>query len=525
MDKWIISQTVDLAHSPGVGVWNEALMLEGDARAHTWTVRVLKNGKAANLSGGKVTAFFNRADGAGVLVTGSLSGSTATVVLDPACYAVPGPMTGILRVTAGGETVTLSVLRFIVGNGPAGTVVDPGSAVPSLEALLAAYDETVAAAAEARSAAGAANAVADSKANALVTVFDANPAVIYPDENSILKPVSVLTPVQAGSGDPSPENIRPISGWTGAELTRCGKNLACSAVTNTTGDGITVKRDGGSELIVYGVAENTIGREGFETFLPAGTYTYSLGEIGNITRFEIAIGDTPITHLFGNDSATFTLDKPAVVKLNMIFYEGVDCGTADNPTRIKAQLEKSSYATEYAPYRGDSYAINFGQTVYGGRVDWNAGVLTVDRAMRTYDGSNYTWKPNNGSSDKLFYLEPDGENTDILMCSHAPVKSDVPRSEIGVWCDPAYRYTLHLNLGTLTDISGFAALLAASPVQIAYKLATPTTIQLTPTLIAALAGVNTVYGDGGALEGSYNKSLHAAFEELKNAILSMGGNV
>ena len=34
-----------------------------------------------------------------------------------------------------------------------------------------------------------------------------------------------LLPVQSGSGDPSPDNVRPISGWTGVEAYQSGKNL------------------------------------------------------------------------------------------------------------------------------------------------------------------------------------------------------------------------------------------------------------------------------------------------------------
>lgn len=37
-----------------------------------------------------------------------------------------------------------------------------------------------------------------------------------------------ITPVQSGSGDPSPDNVRPISGWTGADITT-GKNMYNSA--------------------------------------------------------------------------------------------------------------------------------------------------------------------------------------------------------------------------------------------------------------------------------------------------------
>ena len=34
-----------------------------------------------------------------------------------------------------------------------------------------------------------------------------------------------FSPVQSGSGDPSPDNVRPITGWTGIKVTRTGKNL------------------------------------------------------------------------------------------------------------------------------------------------------------------------------------------------------------------------------------------------------------------------------------------------------------
>ena len=34
-----------------------------------------------------------------------------------------------------------------------------------------------------------------------------------------------FAPKQSGSGDPSPDNVRPISGWDGVSVTRCGSNL------------------------------------------------------------------------------------------------------------------------------------------------------------------------------------------------------------------------------------------------------------------------------------------------------------
>jgi hypothetical protein len=53
-------------------------------------------------------------------------------------------------------------------------------------------------------------------------------------DNIPMKDVLVhIEPVQAGSGDPSPDNVRPITGWTGAKVTRTGKNLCDPSKINT----------------------------------------------------------------------------------------------------------------------------------------------------------------------------------------------------------------------------------------------------------------------------------------------------
>lgn len=52
-----------------------------------------------------------------------------------------------------------------------------------------------------------------------------------------------VEPVQAGSGDPSPDNVRPITGWTGCEVQRTGKNLLpfpFDTASGTSFGGLTV---------------------------------------------------------------------------------------------------------------------------------------------------------------------------------------------------------------------------------------------------------------------------------------------
>ena len=61
--------------------------------------------------------------------------------------------------------------------------------------------------------------------------------------------------------------------------------------------------------------------------------------------------------------------------------------------------------------------------------------------------------------------------------------------------------------------------------QICYKLANPTTVQLTPKEIKALAGVNAICSDTGDTTVKGKTSPATEIEKLKNAILAMGANV
>ena len=73
---------------------------------------------------------------------------------------------------------------------------------------------------------GGLKAVADASCPAFEECGGA--AVCHPVAGYPLEVATLIALKQAGDGEPSPDNIRRISGWTGAKLTRCGKNLAKS---------------------------------------------------------------------------------------------------------------------------------------------------------------------------------------------------------------------------------------------------------------------------------------------------------
>ena len=175
--NWVIEQDIDLrcgAQTPQI--WPNALMLTGDNLAHTWRVRVFDGGEAVALTGATVTGYFVRTDGNTVAIQGSVEGSTAIVTLAQACYAFEGDLKGVMRLTLGGKTVTLSVLTLMVRKVLTDAIIDPGNVIPSLEDLLAQIEAMETATAAANTAAGAANtaaAAADSATSAANTAATA----------------------------------------------------------------------------------------------------------------------------------------------------------------------------------------------------------------------------------------------------------------------------------------------------------------------------------------------------------------
>jgi hypothetical protein len=106
-------------------------------------VNVFSNGSQASIAG-SVAANVIRADGATVAVPGALSGNKATVVLNQSCYAVPGPISIIIKLTASGAITTLCAVVANVYQSSTDAVVDPGTIIPSIETLIAAIDAAVA---------------------------------------------------------------------------------------------------------------------------------------------------------------------------------------------------------------------------------------------------------------------------------------------------------------------------------------------------------------------------------------------
>lgn len=316
-----------------------------------------------------------------------------------------------------------------------------------------------------------------------------------PVEGYPLEVVSQIEPVQSGTGDPSPNNIRPISGHSAVKLTRAGKNI------------LNVP-----ETLAFTKYMN------LNCYIPAGTYKLT---------WESATSDkdaeTPLI-LFEseNNSCKFvTENKEAIITLRedikvVHFYSTVlGWNASEGVSATITKLMLSVNGGEYEPYRGETFEIDLGQTVYGGTLNWNTGVLTVDSAMYTFTGQEtlrqFNDKVYNGEICKNAQSST-GQGLVIGRSSHVPAISEGDsRLHAGMVLHASINAGIQFN--GLTTYWGLAEATvdamkaylaeqyaAGTPVQITYKLLNPITIQLQPQEILALSGVNTLYSDTGDTE-------------------------
>jgi hypothetical protein len=329
-----------------------------------------------------------------------------------------------------------------------------------------------------------------------------NPVVCYPVEGSKLGVKASWEPTQEGSGDPSPDNIRPISGRDSVTVTRCGGNLLPFSKQSLKFT---------QYLGPYAVN------------LKAGTYYLSCGNVAHDGKENPVITFTDeklITYYF------LTKGSGQIVKLNR------DCHTIylyanhydfNGSAGITATIEDlmlvpgTTAPTTYAPYTGQTATLSLPRTIYGGEVDAVTGDGQETWQAKSFNGTENWALYDDGSSAKFFYTADytvDSEPLDTI-CSHFR-KAAFTRGTI-----------IRVYTSVFTDLDAYkdyltAQYAAGTPVQIAYKLATPTPFTATGAQpIPALSGVNTVITDADSVTVTGRADPIKRITDLEDAVASM----
>ena len=344
------------------------------------------------------------------------------------------------------------------------------------------------------------------------TVVTCQPVEGYP-----LGVVSQIVPVQEGEGDPSPDNVRPITGCTEAKLYCVGKNLfdgywESGMINTTTGADVFDK--------------NSI-RTGYIPIVPGTTYYFTVKKWANIYPITYYKDKTFARYLtLRNSSFAFT------AAANERFIRIAQY--ADPEPFGETQLEIGSAATAYEPYRGGKFTLDFGQTVYGGSLDWQSGVLTADRKRFLFDGSE-AWAILGGETDELLPIGLQGDPLGIArentaLCDRFIRKEGSGVNAAGEVCIDTsdvvqYNVRFAISKTLAATLADWKAYLAENPMEFVCRITEPVAVQLTPQQLPALSGTNQLFGDTGDITVTGRADPVAVIEKLTNAVLSLGGNI
>lgn len=335
------------------------------------------------------------------------------------------------------------------------------------------------------------------------------------------------------------ENIRPIKGRDSVRVERCGENLLnIKPFNKDTYKGITYEYvpDGG--IHVSGTALTSVDSPTFPVWLlPPGKY-FGL-ELGSGISASIVVQRNG-KNLWLNAKGAFEILAGDVTKY---WYAIVSAGATVDKTVYPYIVPGTTAPTTYTPYIGQTNTLTLPETVYGGEVDAvnGDGQDTWKPVILNGTESWFSWGINAHNPAVTGFYTYDITDYDAInvkgICSHlAPSGLDVlggRQAGIGFATNGESRYFMYcVPTSLLPDISAghevasLKAYIAAqnaagTPVQIAYKLATPTPFTATGAQpIPALAGANTILTDADSATVTGRADPIKRITDLEEAVAS-----
>lgn len=335
-----------------------------------------------------------------------------------------------------------------------------------------------------------------------------NPVVCYPVAGSKLGCKVSWEPTQEGSGDPSPDNIRPIKGRDSVTVTRCGEALwSLDKITlQTYNSNITTEIDMDAVNL-----------------LPRNVKLYFSGECSNGAlkeiRFYDGIGaEMGVLRAAGGLSTVLKAGNIATVRL----YAGLNENSERTCTNLQITLGTTP-PTAYAPYTGQTATLTLPRTIYGGTVDAVTGVGKEVWRSITLDGVSEKFVNEYDDYWNLLPMNTPGisnQNIDYIVSSHFyHAFGGNITGFLFTTSSMMKRY-----FATPDELNAYIAAqyAAGTPVQIAYKLVTPEPFTATGAQpIPALPGVNTLLTDADSVTVTGRADPIKRITDLEDAVASM----
>ena len=242
-------------------------------------------------------------------------------------------------------------------------------------------------------------------------------------ENVFSKLQVELEPIQEGSGDPSPSNVRPIRGHSEVDVNVVGKNLFQTTAESKTENGLTwtVNQDG--TITVTGTPTNYtilgVGRA-YVSGIDGNVTISQIDPASNVVWGEIGVYDNTNQLLYQvtpggtNPKFTVNLANYPTAEYIAVAIKRNNNNIAINTT-VKIQVERGTTVTEWEPYQqpqtiaqdfnatltptstdttpylfkavGDVYGDRLEDKIVGGTVAWNQ---LMPNSSRNYTNTDKT---------------------------------------------------------------------------------------------------------------------------------------
>ena len=353
-----------------------------------------------------------------------------------------------------------------------------------------------------------------------------NPVVCYPVENYPLGVVASFEPTREGTGDPSPENVRPIKGRNSVTVTRCGEN--CFDFSRITTDQFYAVDYENKTISVPAYTNNAGYVDTLSDLCPGiipGILIISARVSNPTAQKLIYILDTKKAIEFGKPY-TLTSDD---LSSTFSWYNGPDQPVQNVISDIQVTYGTAA-PTTYAPYTGQTSTMTLPRTIYGGTVDAVTGEGQKTWKLVTLDGTERWIRQDNATNNYSCDIKPAANSLTNCLCSMLPWKmyAYASKGNEGYFAFESSGERVHFcTTETWETVDAWKSYLAAqyaagTPVQIAYKLATPTPFTATGAQpVPALSGVNTVLTDADSVTVTGRADPIKRITELEDAVASM----
>lgn len=299
-----------------------------------------------------------------------------------------------------------------------------------------------------------------------------------------------LQPKQSGTGDPSPSNIRPISGWSGVTVYNTGVNVWDEE---------------------WKVISGHIESDGYIPVKPSTAYYWKApGQPANGFVFYDSNKSVISTAYSFQGNIINTPSNCYFVSFKM----GSAYGTAYNHD---ISINYPSTDTSYHSYHGQSHSISFPSTVYGGEGEIISGEWTSLLGVTHIKDLNWVKQAGfdcpNGTYFTATVVVPfvgwsnDGRESALcnaLKKGSASVGASNADANTFWWNDGRTGYrAVWGQPNNASSLEDFIQFITDNDVVYVGLLANPTTFQTTPiTDISSYKGNNTLWSDG-AVECEY----------------------